>query len=70
LFSGAFSGCENASDTRPRRLGNRALTAVPCLLARRDRRQFDLRMLRQQPQQLDARVARASDDACLDHLRL
>ena len=39
------------------------------LLARGDRLQLDLRMLREQPQQLDARVPRSADDARLDHCR-
>ena len=37
------------------------------LRARGDRRDFDLRMLRQKPQQLDTGVAGAADDSDLDH---
>ena len=38
------------------------------LLARRDHPQRDLRMAREQPQELDPRVASAADDARLDHV--
>jgi hypothetical protein len=37
---------------------------------RRDSRQFDLGMARQQAQQFDTCVARAADDTCLDHCKL
>src|SRR6185295_16309562 len=39
------------------------------LLARRDRRKLDLRVLRQQAQQLDSRVTGTADNSSLDHLR-
>ena len=39
----------------------------PGVLARRDRADVDLRVLREQPQQLDAGVAGSADDADLDH---
>src|SRR6185503_18419249 len=38
------------------------------LLARSDRLELDLRMLGEQPQELDSRVPRAADDARFDHV--
>ena len=61
--SASALGSVKARSTRPRRLGNIAATGVPASLREVMALQLDLRMLREQPQQLDARVPRAADDA-------
>ena len=63
----ASSGAENASSTRPRRLGNMSATGMPASLREVIDLQLHLRVLRQQTQQFDAGVPGTADNADFDH---
>ena len=68
FFSAASSGCVNASDDAAAQAREQRAHRRARFLARGDRREFDLRMLREQPQQLDAGISGAADDSGLDHV--